>query len=118
MGADDRYQGSERRRDRRVGLKVPVDYSSVDDFFSEFTANINEGGMFVQMEKPPELETEVHLQFRLPGADQPILVNGRVAWVRDGSDGEPSGFGVEFNDLPQATRDEINRVVRSLRAQD
>jgi uncharacterized protein (TIGR02266 family) len=118
MSQEQDYEGSERRRDSRIGLKVPVDYSSVDDFFSEFTANINEGGMFVQMEKPPELDTEVHLQFRLPGADQPILVNGRVAWIRNGEDGEPSGFGVEFNDLPQDTRDEINRVVRNLRAAD
>lgn len=118
MGRKRNYQGSERRRDSRVTLKVPVDYSSVDDFFSEFTANINEGGMFVQMEKPPELDTEVHLQFRLPGAEQPILVNGRVAWVRDGEDGDTPGFGVEFHDLPRETREEINRVVRNLRAQD
>jgi len=110
------YGGSERRRESRVALKVPVDYSSVDDFFSEFSANINEGGMFVQMEKPPELETEVHLQFRLPGAEEPILVSGRVAWVRNGEDGEPAGFGVEFSDLASETREEINRVVRSLRA--
>ena len=113
-----RYQGSERRHDSRVPLKVPVDYSSVDDFFVQFSANINEGGVFVEMEKPPELETEVHLQFRLPGVEQPVLVNGRVAWTNDGEDGEPAGFGVEFRDLPGETREAINGVVRSLRTSD
>ena len=110
------YEGSERRRDSRVALKVPVDYSSVDDFFSDFSANINEGGIFVKMEKPPELDTDVHLQFRLPGVKKPLLVNGRVAWTSDGTDGEPPGFGVEFQDLPEEIREKINGVVRSLRS--
>ena len=118
MGRERNYPGPDRRRDRRVGLKVPVDYSSVDDFFSGFSANINEGGIFVQMEKPPELDSEVHLQFRLPGADEPILVNGRVAWTRSGEDGEPAGFGVEFHELTPEIREEVNRVVRNLRASD
>ncbi len=118
MGRERSHPGSDRRRDSRVGLKVPVDYSSVDDFFSEFSANINEGGIFVQMEKPPELDTEVHLQFRLPGADQPILVNGRVAWTRSGEDGESAGFGVEFQELTPAIREQVTRVVRNLRASD
>ncbi len=112
------YQGSERRRDSRVPLKVPVDYSAVDDFFTEFSANINEGGVFVEMEKPPELDTEVHLQFRLPGVDQAVLVNGRVAWTNDGEDGEPAGFGVEFQGLPAETCEAINVVVRGLRTTD
>ncbi len=116
MARERKGSGSERRRDSRVALKVPVDYSSVDDFFSEFSANINEGGIFVQMEKPPELDTEVHLQFRLPGAEQPILVNGRVAWTHSGEDGEPAGFGVEFHELSPEIREEVNRVVRNLRA--
>jgi uncharacterized protein (TIGR02266 family) len=118
MSDERNYEGSERRRDSRVPLKVPVDYSSVDDFFTEFSANINEGGVFVAMEKPPELDSEVHLQFRLPGADQPVLVNGRVAWTSDGEDGEPAGFGVEFQDLPGEIREAINGVVRNLRTKD
>ncbi len=116
--SEKRYPGSDRRRDSRVPLKIPVDYSSVDDFFVQFSANINEGGLFVEMEKPPELDTEVHLQFRLPDMEQPVLVNGRVAWTNDGEDGEPAGFGVEFRDLPAETREAINGVVRSLRTSD
>ncbi len=35
--------GDERRRHERVALKIPVDYSSVDAFFTEFSSNVNEG---------------------------------------------------------------------------
>ena len=115
MPHDREHAGGERRRDTRVELKIPVDYSSVDDFFTEFTANINEGGMFVEIEKPPELDTVVQLQFRLPGTRKPVKVLGRVAWSKDEDPDGPSGVGIEFHDLSAELRDTINQVVRQLR---
>jgi uncharacterized protein (TIGR02266 family) len=109
------HMRDERRRDTRVELKIPVDYSSVDDFFTEFTSNINEGGMFVEMEKPPELDTVVQLQFRLPGTTKPVKVLGRVAWSREEGPDGPTGVGIEFHDLSAEIRDTINQVVRQLR---
>jgi len=87
----------------------------VDDFFTEFTTNINEGGMFVEMEKPPELDTVVQLQFRLPGTAKPVKVLGRVAWSRDDDSEGPTGVGIEFQDLSPEMRETINQVVRQLR---
>ena len=112
-----RKQVEERRRHSRVGLKIPVDYTSVDAFFSEFSANINEGGMFVEMENAPELGTQVALQFDLPGHDE-VQVEGRVAWISDGKDGSPAGVGIEFQNLAYDVRETINGIVRKLRAQD
>jgi len=115
MPQDRGHVGGERRRDTRVELKIPVDYSSVDDFFTEFTTNINEGGMFVEMDKPPELDTVVQLQFRLPGSTKPVKVLGRVAWSSDADSDGPTGVGIEFHDLSAEMRDTINQVVRQLR---
>ena len=108
----------ERRRHGRLSLKVPVDYSSVDAFFSEFTTNINEGGMFIEIDAPPELGTDVQLQFHLPGEDQPLQVEGRVAWISDGKADSPAGAGVEFKNLTPEAREQINCIVRELRASD
>jgi uncharacterized protein (TIGR02266 family) len=107
--------GRERRRHDRAELKIPVDYSSVDAFFSEFSQNINEGGMFIEMDRPAELETPVQLQFRLPGEDRPLRVEGRVAWLSDGKEGSPPGVGIEFQNLSPEIRQTINRIVRQLR---
>lgn len=106
----------ERRRHHRVPLKIPVDYSSVDAFFTEFSANINEGGMFIELENPPEIDTEVQLQFDLPGHADVVQVSGRVVWISDGKDGSAAGVGIEFQNLDADTRDTINRIVRDLRA--
>jgi len=109
-------ESAERRQHERVGLKIPVDYSSVDAFFTEFSANINEGGMFVEMEDPPELDTQVQLQFQLPGQREPIQVEGRIAWTSDGKDDSPPGVGIQFQNLPAEVRERINGIVRELRA--
>lgn len=108
--------GPERRSHDRVELKLPVDYSSVDAFFSDFTQNINEGGMFIETETEAELGTLVQLQFRLPGDQEPIAVQGRVAWLSDGKADSPQGVGIEFQDLSNETRARINEIVRSLRS--
>ena len=114
--ASSRQSGSDdRRRHDRVPLKIPVDYTSVDAFFTEFSANINEGGMFVEMDDPPELGTLVQLQFDLPGRLGAVQVEGRIAWMSDGKDDSPAGVGVEFQNLPSNVRETINNVVRDLR---
>ena len=105
----------DRRRAKRAPLEVPVDYSTVDTFFAEFTANMNEGGMFIETDAPGEPDSAVQLSFRLPGRDDPVKVEGRVAWVSDGESGQPQGMGIEFLALTPQVRDQINSVVRKLR---
>ena len=109
--------GEDRRRHDRVPLKIPVDYTSVDAFFTEFSANINEGGMFVEMEEPPELGTVVQLQFKLPGGENDVQVEGRIAWTSDGKDENAAGVGIEFQNLPPEVCETINGVVRRLRSE-
>lgn len=106
----------ERRRSARAPLVVRVEYASVDALFSEFTRNINEGGMFIATNQLLELDAAVTMQFSLPGSEQPIKVGGRVARVSDGSDTEPRGIGIEFDALDEESRSQINAVVQSLRA--
>ena len=115
MSDGGKAQAEERRRHSRVPLEMRVDYTSVDAFFTEFTANINEGGMFIQMDEPVPLDTQVQLQFALPGEGEPIQVGGRVAWTSDGKDDSPPGIGVQFQHLGSEVREQINAVVRKLR---
>jgi uncharacterized protein (TIGR02266 family) len=115
MAAKARPSQKDRRRSTREDLKIPVDYSAVDAFFSEFTTNVNEGGMFIATETPPPLGTDVALEFRLPGLERPVRVSGRVAWVSDGKDEAPVGMGIEFRELDPEVRVTINDLVRRLR---
>ncbi|NNL65290.1 MAG: TIGR02266 family protein [Myxococcales bacterium] len=118
MSEHSQQTGSERRKASRTEAVIPVDYSTVDEFFSEFTTNINEGGMFVGTDNPHPVDTLVTLQFHLPECAEPCSVTGRVVWVRQTADAEgPRGMGIEFEALDDTTRSQINGLVRDLRTQ-
>ena len=111
--------GNERRRFDRADCTIRVDYGSVDELFSEFTRDINEGGLFIETDSPLELGSRVGLQFTLPESAETFHATGTVMWVRprvDESTGEPIGMGVEFDELDAEERSKINELVRSLRA--
>ena len=108
-------EGPDRRPSTRVDLVVRVDYKTVDELFSEFARNINEGGMFVETEATPELGSPVALQFRIPGSEEPIQVMGRVVRATVGDHEEQPGMGIEFENLNAQSRELINQLVRSLR---
>ncbi len=106
----------DRRKSPRTDLVVRVDYSTVDELFSDFARNINEGGIFIETERPHEAGTSVSLQFQIPGSDEPVQVRGLVVRTSDGSGDEPEGMGIEFENLDQQARQLINDLVRKLRA--
>ena len=109
---------SERRKSERVGLLVRVTYQTVDELFSEFAHNINEGGIFIETDNPQQVGSSVQLQFQLPGSDDPIEVTGTVVRNSDGNDGnESQGMGIEFDELNEEARQHINTLVRHLRTE-
>ncbi len=111
----DEQSGADRRRSDRVELVVRVDYKTVDELFSEFARNINEGGLFVETDTPPEVGSSVALQFQIPGSDEPIRVMGRVVRACENDPNEVPGMGIEFENLDAQSLDLINDLVRSLK---
>jgi uncharacterized protein (TIGR02266 family) len=108
---------NERRKSERVDLVVRVTYRTVDELFSEFARNINDGGIFIETESPQEIGSTIQLQFNLPGNETPIEVTGTVVRTsRETSAEGPPGMGIEFGDLGAKHRDQINDLIRHLRA--
>jgi uncharacterized protein (TIGR02266 family) len=114
LGADE--EEAERRRANRASVTVRIDYSTVDEMFSEFTRDINEGGVFIETEKPHEAGTEVSMQFHLPGTGEVLQTIGRVVRVSSGNRSAPAGMGIEFDELTNADRGKIDVIVRALRS--
>lgn len=108
---------ADRRRTLRTELIVRVAYSTVDEMFSEFTRDINEGGLFIETEKPKPTGTEVTLNFNLPGSAQSVSTTGRVVHVTSGDGVTPPGMGIEFEDLSPDDRARIDALIRSLRSE-
>jgi uncharacterized protein (TIGR02266 family) len=107
----------DRRRGGRAGVTVRIDYATVDEMFSEFTRDINAGGLFIETEKPHQAGTEVTMQFHLPGSQEILRTIGRVVRVSGGDVGTPAGMGIEFDELTSDDRAKIDLIVRALRSE-
>ncbi len=107
---------SERRRSERAECLVRVDYSTVDELFSEFTRDVNEGGLFIETEHPHPAGTVVSMHFNLPGSEEPIQTLGRVVRISTGGTEGPPGMGIEFDELSPEARSHIDRLIRALRS--
>jgi uncharacterized protein (TIGR02266 family) len=105
---------SERRRSQRERVEIQVQYESIDELFTDFTRDINEGGVFVATESPLALDEPVELAFRLPGGVESIHVTGRVVRVQAKDEGA-AGMAIAFDALDARARNAIDSLVRSLR---
>jgi uncharacterized protein (TIGR02266 family) len=105
----------ERRRSERAPVTVRIEYATVDALFSDFTRDINEGGIFVETDEPIPLDQKVELKLRLPGSKQLVHARGRVVRIQPESEHSPAGIAIEFEELDREARETINRAVRRLR---
>jgi uncharacterized protein (TIGR02266 family) len=85
-----------------------------DRILSDFARNISEGGLFIATETTLPVSTVISLQFRLPASQEPIVVSGRVVWTVNGGTEQPSGMGIEFENLDDSARRRIRQLMRKL----
>ncbi|MBZ0118068.1 MAG: TIGR02266 family protein [Sandaracinaceae bacterium] len=107
-------QHDERRRYRRAHIVTELDMHSESNFYTGFTQDISEGGVFVVSYLAEPVGTMLSLELHFPGEVE-ICARGVVRWVReprdlDGSN-EPPGMGIQFVDLADDDRALIREFV-------
>jgi uncharacterized protein (TIGR02266 family) len=103
-----------KRQQTRVRMQVKIDFTSENNFYSGFSTNLSDGGVFVATVKLVPIGTQMDLFFRLPSGDG-IEAHGVVRWVREVSDTQPEnmpGLGVQFVNLSEAAKAAITAFVR------
>jgi len=97
----------------RVKMQASVDFTSDNNFFNGFSANISDGGLFVATVNILPLGTEVDLAFSLPSGER-IEAKGVVRWVREVNDKLPDAFpgmGVSFSALQPDAQSAIDQFL-------
>lgn len=93
----------EQRAAERAHVEVDVGLLSDSNFYTGFSGDISEGGVFVATGKPLAPGTNVTLYFVLPGG-RAVRVAGHVRWSRVAESGRVSGMGVGFSELRPSDR--------------
>jgi uncharacterized protein (TIGR02266 family) len=89
----------ERRVEYRRSLEVDIGFASETNFYSGFSGDVSDGGLFVATWTLLPVGTELLLSFVLPGGRQ-VSAKGRVQWTRECRDDEnvTPGMGVSFDE--------------------
>ena len=104
----------ERRTNRRLPIRVMVEYETTEDFLMDYTANVSIGGMFIATKEPLELGTRFRMRFRLPERKKTIETYAVVRWVVEPDDrtGMEAGMGVQFEDLAPKDLQEVQHLLQ------
>lgn len=103
------------RKQARVTMQTSVDLESESNFFTGFSSNISDGGIFIATSQLMALGTEIDLSFTLPTGEK-IRVPGVVKWVRQVNDETPDvlpGLGIQFKKMNPQVEAAIKRFVSS-----
>jgi uncharacterized protein (TIGR02266 family) len=98
----------------QVQLRTNISLGSDSNFFTGFSTDIHEGGVFVATVETVPRGTKVELDFTLPGG-RPMKARGVVRWLREPNDHTPDlmpGVGVQFQELRPEVASVITDFVR------
>lgn len=104
----DRRVAARTRLVRRLGVFTD------DNFYTGFTEDISEGGLFACTHELLAVGTSVQLSLELPGGHN-VEATGRVRWLREPYDplAVAPGMGIEFDDISPTDRAAIREFMQS-----
>jgi uncharacterized protein (TIGR02266 family) len=104
-------------RPPRMPLEVRVRFVGDDNFYTGFSRNISQGGLFIATRDTLPVGTRIGLRFSLPGDTTLFNIDAEVRWVTNLADeAMVPGMGVHFVDLPAETADAIRSFMVSRQA--
>lgn len=87
-----------RRRYPRLTLRVEVELESASGRERALATTLGAGGLFVSLDTPWFPGTPAQVRFRLPGSDEWLRFDARVAWSHEPGESASPGMGLEFLD--------------------
>ncbi|MDA3864096.1 MAG: PilZ domain-containing protein [Deltaproteobacteria bacterium] len=100
---------------QRVPLVAAVECKHSDGRPSRVLSmlDLSEGGIFVQTAYPSPVGTRVQCVFHLGDSPEPVMSEGVVAWIRNGSlhCDPPAGMGIRFLDLQEEEALRIRKII-------
>ncbi len=105
---------NERRQHLRATYKASINLTSESNFYTGFTDDLSEGGLFVATHNTILRGNIADIEFMLPDDDNPISVQGEVRWVREyrPENDAPPGMGLKFINLSDSVRQRITNFVK------
>lgn len=97
----------ERRAHERVPVRTAIGFQSSTRFFTGFSGDLSDGGLFVASEHLLAVGTRLTLSLVLPSGEQ-MTAEGEVSWTRPVSGPEGlRGMGIAFRDVAENSAEAV-----------
>ena len=105
----------DQRTSERIPFTVEVNVTSEHNFYTGFTSDISEGGLFIATHHLQEIGSNVEFEMCLGKGK--VVVHGEVRWVREENEfsDAPPGMGVSFDNLSGEAKEVINKFINRKR---
>ena len=110
-------RSKEQRKDARINDYLDVSLQVANEIFQTIcrSKDISEGGMRLRLHQEFKVGTFLKIWIDLQESSSPILVIGRVAWLKEISEeGFSYEIGIEFKMMDHSVRDKLNNHIRNL----
>jgi len=102
----------ERRTHERAALEADVSLYSDNNFWSGYTEDVSEGGLFVASWEQHPIGAQLDIALELPTGHR-VRTRGEVRWLREHTDDGPRpGMGIRFLSLSDADLRAIQTFVK------
>jgi uncharacterized protein (TIGR02266 family) len=96
---------TDERKDERCIAALKISYNCYDEFITEYTKDVSNGGMLINTKRHHEINDIVDLSLTVPGLDTPIKIKGEVVRVKiHNVKDEDAGIGIKFIDIDSESR--------------
>ena len=112
LSVSKKYLEVHERQGPRYTSHIKIKFGQqLDEMLTDYTVNLNSGGLFLSSPTLLPVNTQLFVQFSLPENDKTICCQARIAWVNETDNplkrDLPVGMGLEFDDI---AADEMNII--------
>ncbi len=100
----------DRRSSPRIEVEAELGFQSETNFFTGFSEDLSDGGLFIATWDTQAIGTELTVTFGLPEGRE-IKAHAKVMWVREPHGDITPGMGVRFHDLDDEDHKAILRFI-------
>jgi len=110
-----KFKGEENRKDPRYDAEeLRIILKDDKNFRGETLKNISLGGVFVRMETPYPMGTNLTLTLDPKLGIGTVKLEGEVVWASEPGAGEESGIGVKFKGVHSQIEEKLKKLFKAL----
>lgn len=104
-----------RRTMPRIALKADIGIQSENNFYTGFSEDISEGGIFITTYDFKPIGTQINITFTMPNG-YVIMAGGTVRWLREFNPTTPDmkpGMGIQFEELSPEDKAQVDEFLQT-----